>query len=198
MTSPRQTEPHSLRENTTRLRSLDDWFSDVYEALHETAAYWFGAQPCGHTLQPTAIVHETYVRLHKRLPTSIPNRKAFFALAARAMRHALVDHARRRNAAKRATAPATIDLDADVEGSPGDTVGVVALHEAIDRLEARNARAARVLELRVFGGLSIADVADSLHVSPRTINLDWRYARACLLRDLGESDEEATDTSEPS
>lgn len=174
-----------VSSNPVELVTLDDWFTQVYQALHETAAYWFGSQPRDHTLQPTALVHETYLRLAKRLPATIPNRRAFFVLAARAMRHALVDHARRRAASKRATPEDGIRVDAELIASSAQTVDIIAMHDAIESLNERNPRAARVVELRVFGGLPIDDIADALRVSRRTVNLDWRFARAWLLRELG-------------
>jgi len=145
-----------------------------------------------HTLQPTALAHEAYLRLLDQRHVSWQNRAHFMGLAAQAMRRILIDHARRRRAQKRGGDAVHVELDADLAnaagGAPGGTdvrgVSVVDLSDALDRLADLDARQSRVVELRFFTGLSIEETAEVLEVSPATVKRDWTFARAWLHREL--------------
>jgi RNA polymerase sigma factor (TIGR02999 family) len=156
------------------------WLSEVYDCLRELATAWFRAERAGHTLQPTALVNEAYLRL-SAADRQIEERTRFGGAAALAMRRVLVDHARRRNATKRGGDLVRLDLGlVDPAGESRD-VDVLVLDEALTALAGEHDRAARVVELRFFGGLTVEQAASLLDVSPRTIELDWRFARAWLL-----------------
>lgn len=155
----------------------------VYADLREVADRLFRGQPRGHTLQPTALVHEAWMRL-ARADASYADRTHFVAVAARAMRQILVDHARRRGAQKRGgdARRVTIAEPAAPEGLA--QIDVVALDAALADLAEVDPRQARIVELRFFGGLDVAETAEALGVSPRTVELDWRMAKAWLSREL--------------
>jgi len=162
------------------IRADQPWLPEVYECLRQLAVAWFRAERPGHTLQPTALVHEAYMRLNAT-ERSIDDRTRFGAAAAIAMRRVLVDHARARNASKRGGGWGRLDLD--VVDAQGETrpVGILELDEALRNLASEDERAARVVELRFFGGLTVDQAASMLDVSPRTVDTDWRFARAWLL-----------------
>ena len=159
----------------------------VYDQLRGLAASYLRAERPGHTLQPTALVHEAFLRLHAGRPVRYESRTHFFAVAARAMRNVLVDHARRRAAAKRGGDAERVTLDDGLElGGPAGAqpIDLLALEEAMERLEQLDARQARVVELRFFGGLTIDEAARVLGVSTDTVEDDWAMARAWLARTL--------------
>ena len=141
-------------------------------------------EAAGHTLQPTALVHEAYLRLVG--DQRFDGRGHFFAAAAQAMRRVLVDHARSRHAAKRgAGRQVTVDLDRLSDSDPdGD---VLLVHNALDRLAAVEPRVANLVTLRYFGGLTIPEAAESMGIAPRTADAWWAYARAWLAADLARS-----------
>jgi RNA polymerase sigma factor (TIGR02999 family) len=157
----------------------------VYAELHRLAARALARERPDHTLQATALVHEAFLRLHGGRPAFCRDRLHFFTLAARMMRHILVDHARGLQAARRGAGAVKISLDAAGElpaaghggGAPTD---LVALDAALGELEAADIRKARVIELRFFGGLSVEETAAALGVSAPTVILDTRLARAFL------------------
>jgi RNA polymerase sigma factor (TIGR02999 family) len=140
------------------------------------------AERDGHTLQPTALVNEAWLRLMNQ-HDPIENRLQFFGVAALAMRRILVDHARKRKAFRRGSDMPHVPLDDELP-SPLPDDRLIALDEALQRLAALDPRHARVVELRYFGGLSIAEVADALAVSPGTVKRDWRTARAWLFDEM--------------
>jgi RNA polymerase sigma factor (TIGR02999 family) len=142
----------------------------------------------GQTLQPTALVHEAYLRLVGHTRTSELARTHFFNLAAQAMRQVLADHARRRRAAKRGGDRQRVDFGQVVHGSASTGVDVVSLDDALTALAELDARQARIVELRFLAGMTIDETAVALGVSPRTVQLDWRMARAWLRRRLGEGE----------
>jgi RNA polymerase sigma factor (TIGR02999 family) len=165
--------------------SGDRLFKAVYRELRQQAARAMRREPVGVTLQTTALVHEAYLRLVDQRRVQWRNRAHFFAIAARQMRRVLVDHARARLAEKRGGGRANVTLsegDAGVE--PESTIGVLALHEALERLAAFDPDQARLVELRYFGGLTIEDTAEALGVSPTTVKSEWALARAWLRREL--------------
>jgi RNA polymerase sigma factor (TIGR02999 family) len=140
----------------------------------------------GHTLQPTALVHEVYLRLARERKVGWENRTHFFGACGRMMRRILVDHARRRQATKRGGCP-TVSLRSVDDGPALDdasTVDLLALDRALHCLEELNPRQCRVVEMRFFAGLSIEETAESLGVAVRTVKLDWTKARAWLHHEL--------------
>jgi RNA polymerase sigma-70 factor, ECF subfamily len=152
----------------------------IYQQLRRRAAAYLRGERRNHTLQPTALVHEAYLRLIDQQPVAWQNREQFFGLAAQMMRRILVDHARRRNMHKRSGQWLRVSL-AD-HGFPGPTADfdVLALDELLVRLAAFDPRKSRVVELRYFGGLSLEETASVLEIAPRTVEREWRVARAWL------------------
>lgn len=159
----------------------------VYADLRQVAQHQLRSEPPGHTLQPTALVHETYLRLVDQQRIQWRNRAQFFAIAAQLIRRILVDHARRRSAAKRGGMATRLQLDSSIASSAGDMVDAIALDTALKGLEALDAQQARVIELRFYGGLSIEETASALGISPATVNRDWVTAKAWLYRQLQDS-----------
>jgi RNA polymerase sigma factor (TIGR02999 family) len=153
----------------------------VYSELHRLAARALARERPDHTLQPTALVHEAFLRLHGGRPAACRDRLHFLTLAARLMRRILVDHARQLKAARRGAGSLKLSLDDAWELPAGDPGTVLLdLDAALDELAAADARKARVVELRFFGGLSVAETAAALGVSAPTVILDTRLARAFL------------------
>jgi RNA polymerase sigma factor (TIGR02999 family) len=157
---------------------------EVYEQLHRLAEGYFRQQPRGHTLQPTALVHEAYLKLANQTGGRWKDRTHFLAVAATAMRQILVDHARSRVAARRGGGCQRITLDEAVLPSTDRDVDLLALDEALERLARLDERKARVIELRFFAGLSVEETGAALGVSPITIKRDWSMARAWIEREL--------------
>lgn len=156
----------------------------VYEELRALAASYFRRQPDNHTLQPTALVHEAYLKLVNQTAAQWNDRAHFFAVAAKAMRQILVNHAHARNAEKRGGGATRILLGDDLAPTPERDFDAIALDEALNRLAALDERKARVVELRFFSGLSVDEVAHVLNVSKTTVEADWRLARAWLSKEL--------------
>ena len=153
----------------------------VYDRLRQLAGRWFRGSAKGATLQPTALVHEAFLHLVDQTQAGFNDRVHFLAVAATAMRQILIQRARARDAAKRGGAWKRVELDTG--GEPGfdpDVATLLALDEALERLAHLNARHARVVEMRFFGGLTIEEAAAVLGVTSRTVELDWRAARAWL------------------
>jgi RNA polymerase sigma factor (TIGR02999 family) len=165
--------------------ALDRLAPLVYDELRRQARRQLRGERAGHTLQPTALVHEAFLRLVGQRRAQWQNREQFFAVASRAMRRVLVDHARARMAAKRGDGQTLVVLDEARVPSAPPAVDVLALDQALDRLAAIDPRQARVVELRYFGGLSAPETATALEVSLATVNRDWAMARAWLFRELG-------------
>jgi RNA polymerase sigma factor (TIGR02999 family) len=164
--------------------AADELAPRVYADLRRIARRRLRVEREGHTLQPTALVNEAWLRLMRQQGQDWQNRTHFFAIAAQAMRRILVDHARMRHAARRGERAVHVELDADVP-SPMPDERLIALDDALDRLAALDSRHARVVELRYFGGLSVDEVAATLNVSPVTVKRDWRTARAWLFQEIG-------------
>ena len=162
----------------------------VYQELRARAGAYFRGQPANHTLQPTALVHDAYLRLVRGHGENWRNRAHFCAVAATAMRQILINHAERRAVAKRARKE--IEEEATHIESPSQNmvVNLLSLNEALRKLEELEPRQARLVELRFFAGMTIADVACVLEVSTSTIEKEWRRVRAWLLGEL-------TDQSDP-
>jgi RNA polymerase sigma factor (TIGR02999 family) len=161
----------------------------VYDELRKLAAVRMAAEVPGHTLQPTALVHDAYLRLVGRENDDRwDNRGHFFAAAAEAMRRILVETARRKHGPEHGGDFLRHDLDPDQVASPEASGRLVALDEALDRLAGVEPRAAEVVKLRYFAGLTIPEAAAALGISPRTADNDWAYARAWLVTALRDED----------
>jgi RNA polymerase sigma factor (TIGR02999 family) len=160
----------------------------VYDELRRIAGRLMREERSGHTLQATSLVHEAYLRLVGQQRVRWAGRTHFMAIAATVMRRVLLDHARRHRAGKRGGGNRVTLVDELAPGAAPE-IDVLALDEALTRLEAAEARAAKVVELRYFGGLGIEETAEALGVSPMTVKRDWRFARAWLFRQLSEEAE---------
>lgn len=157
----------------------------VYDELHRMAKRYMNSQPSGHTLQTTALIHEAYLKIAEQKENRWQNRTHFFAVAAQAMRHILVDHARSHKMEKRGGGKAQIISLEDVAFISNERAEeIVALDDALKELSALDERKGRVVELRYFGGLSVEETAEVLKVSPETVTRDWRFAKTWLLREL--------------
>jgi len=158
----------------------------LYDELKRIAARQFRGQAAGHTLQPTILVHEAFLRLVGK-GAAFEDRAHFFAVAATAMRQILVNHARATNADKRGGGAKAVALNNDVADTGGGAeIDVLALHEALEELERIDQRKHRVIELRFFAGLTVEEIAQAMDLSKTTIESEWRAARAWLNVKLGE------------
>lgn len=165
-------------------QAADELLPLVYDELRSLAAAYFRRERSDHTLEPTALVHEAYVRLVQQANPEWANRAHFFAVAAKAMRNILVNHAVARAAEKRGGGRPAITLDTDLAPSTIKEIDPIELNDVLDRLATLDERKARVVELRFFGGLSVDEVAQVLGVSLSTIEADWRLAKAWLSKEL--------------
>ena len=160
----------------------------LYDDLHRRAEHYLRRERRGHTLQPTALVNEAYLRLVDQKRAGWKCRAQFFGVAAQAMRRILVDHARRRSTEKRGDGVSILPLDEAI-GSPWKRdADLVALDDALEALAKLAPRASRVVELRFFGGLTIDETAAALEISPATVKTDWQQAKAWLYRQLSRSE----------
>jgi RNA polymerase sigma factor (TIGR02999 family) len=168
--------------------AFDKLASVVYTELRRLARYYMARERRDHTLQPTALVHEAYMRLADFQRLHWKNRIHFFAISSQVMRRVLVDFARSRERLKRGANPQRLSLD-DLGnlGEPHDAA-LIALDDALTALAASDARKCRVVEMKFFGGLSTDEIAESLHVSPDTVLRDWKLAKLWLLRELNRKD----------
>jgi RNA polymerase sigma factor (TIGR02999 family) len=156
----------------------------VYEELRKLAAHRMAQEATGHTLQPTALVHEAWLRLVSEGDRTWQNRAQFFAAAAEAMRRILIDRARRKHALKRGAGAERIDLDRIDLALEADTDTVIRVNEALEKLALQDSQAAEVVKLRVVVGLDYVEAAEALGISERTAKRCWSYARAWLYREL--------------
>ena len=164
--------------------SVDEWFPSIYDCLHDLAERRFRHEPLGHTFQPTALVHEAYVRLVSGRNRRWRDRTHLFAVAARTLREVLVDHARRKATIKRGRGCGRVVLEVADQAVDARTVDLLMLDESLTRFAANHERAGRVVELRYFAGLTVEETAEVLGVSPTTVKSDWQFARAWLRREL--------------
>jgi RNA polymerase sigma factor (TIGR02999 family) len=177
--------------STDVARALADWqrgdaaagervFALVYDDMRAMARRQLARLNPGETLAPTALVHEAYLRFAERSAPHVVDRQHFLAIAARAMRHVVIDYLRRSRAAKRDGGLA-VPLDSGI-ANPADVspVDLLALDEALTRLEALDIRQARIVEMRYFGGIGLAEIANSLGISQRSVKREWQKARAFL------------------
>ena len=160
----------------------------VYSELRSLAAAILRQENRGHTLDPTALVHEAFLKLVDQTRVQWKGRAHFFAVCAQAMRRILVDHARGKHRQKRGGGRVRLTLKPDLALSPSRDEDVLALDEALEKLTRLDPRQARIVELRFFGGLNVSEVADVLGVSKRTVESDWTMVRAWLRRELATHD----------
>ena len=164
--------------------ALDELAPRVYSELRRLARYFLRQERPGHTLQPSDLVHEAYLRLANEKEIDWQNRAHFFGVAAVRMRHILVEHARSRQAAKRGAGEYRLTLSEADRLTDKRDVNLLALDEALRRLEALDPQMSRVVELRYFGGLTIEETAEALRISPASVKRDWSMARAWLRNEL--------------
>jgi RNA polymerase sigma factor (TIGR02999 family) len=169
-------------------RDVDALIAAIYQDMRRLAAGHLHHERANHTLQPTALVHEAYVKLIDQRNTGWKDRLHFFAVASRIIRRILIDHARAREAEKRGGDRTMISLaDHDVP-SPGRDVDLLALDDALEELAALDPQQAKIVELRYFGGCTIEEVAEVLQLGKRTVDRDWQAAKAWLFLRLGGDD----------
>ena len=156
----------------------------IYKELHRLARGYMRRERPDHTLQPTALIHEAYLKLAHQ-DVDWQNRDHFLGVAANVMRRVLVDYARAHKAERRDGGLKRVDLDEGLAISPARMEQVLIIDEVLGRLEAEHPRQARVVEMRYFGGLSVEQIGEILGVAPRSVKRDWALARIYLLRELG-------------
>lgn len=165
-------------------RALEELMPLVYDELRRMAKAYMRRQPDGNTFQTTELIHETYLKLARNKGKELLNRSHFFGVAAKAMRHILVDHARSKHAGKRGGWQEKVSLTDAVASATVQSGQVLALNDALDRLAALDHRKGEVVELKYFGGLTNEEAAEALHISVETVKRDWRFSRTWLLREL--------------
>jgi RNA polymerase sigma-70 factor, ECF subfamily len=172
--------------------ALEKLYPQVHDHLHRLAVRYMSRENSGHTLQPTALVHEAFMRLVEGKQVDWQDRTHFFAVAARMMRRILTDHAKAKRAEKRGGGGIKIAFEENLHAVPPSNEGddLLALDEALEKLKAINERQAQVVELRYFGGLSIEETAACLQASPATIKRDWSSAKLWLFRELKKAQDE--------
>ena len=164
--------------------SLDSLLPLVYQELRRLAAGYLRREKPGQTLQPTALVHEAYLRLMKDRPDRWQNRAHFCAIAAHSMRQILIERARARGAIKRGGARPRVTLDEGLVAGGEQSIDLLALDAALEKLAALDPEQARLVELRFFGGLTVEETADAMKISPATVKRHWTVAKAFLSREL--------------
>lgn len=169
--------------------AVDQLLPIVYHELRALAQRRLSAERSDHTLQATALVHEAYMKLIDQREVQWQNRAHFFGVAALAMRRILVNHAKAKGRVKRGGGGARVELTEAAAITAEPDLDIVALDEAMKRLAEVDERAARVVELRFFGGMSVEETAEVLQVAPATVKRDWTIARAWLLREIQKGDE---------
>ncbi|MBL0172802.1 MAG: sigma-70 family RNA polymerase sigma factor [Gemmatimonadaceae bacterium] len=177
----------SAADGETRARSalsLEQLLEDVYPQLRALAGHLMRNEREEHTLQPTALVHEAVLRLLEQESVSYNNSRHLIAIAASAMRRALVDHARRRRSTKR-DGGVRVQLSDDLPAAADRDLDLIAVDTALERLAAMDPRQARIVELRYYAGLDIDETAAALDISPATVKRDWVLAKAWLQREIG-------------
>jgi len=176
------------RWNEGDTQAFDTLVEIVYDDLRSIAHSHLKRERDDHTLNTTALVNEAYLALSKRTGPNWQGRAQFFALVSRVMRHLLIDHARKREAIKRGSRNRKVPLDEDTTGADAELVQLLTIDQALERLEERDERMARIVECRYFGGMPHAEVAEALGVSVRTVERDWARARTYLYRVLSRSE----------
>jgi RNA polymerase sigma factor (TIGR02999 family) len=170
--------------DASRTKAAEEFLPLVYDELRRLAAHKMANEPPGQTLQPTALVHEAWLRLSGQSDARWQNREHFYAMAAEVMRRILVDRARRRQAHKHGGQLERVDLDAVELPGIGDDAVVLQVHEALERLGREDPQKAEVVKLRFFVGLESAEIAALLGVSEKTVQRHWSFAKAWLYREM--------------
>ena len=168
--------------------ALEQLMPLVYDELRRMARNYMRRQPSGHTFQTTELIHEAYLKLAKQNEPNWQNRAHFYGVAAKAMRHILVDYARSKMSEKRGGPGAKVTLEDNMIASVQRTEEIVALDDALHRLAALDERKSRVVEMKFFAGLNIDEIAEVLKISPETVKRDWQFSRTWLLRELSASE----------
>jgi RNA polymerase sigma-70 factor (ECF subfamily) len=186
MSRPSQHEVTGLLNDWTNgdQEALNRLMPLVYDELRRLASRHLRHERIGHTLQTTALVHEAYLKLVDQKNANCQNRVQFFAAAATVMRHILVDYARSRKAVRRGGDYCRLSLDEALISAEENDPDLLALDEALNELTAIDPQQSRVVELRVFGGLTVDDTAEALGISPRTVKREWSMAKAWLHRQI--------------
>ncbi len=174
-------------------KAINELMPVLYDELRRIARNFMADERKGHTLQATVLVHEAYVRLIEQRNANPEDRTHFFAMASNIIRRVLVDHARKRGAAKRGRDWEKVSLgDVDPADKDGD-IDLLGLHEALEKLASVSDRAAQVVTMRYFAGMSVEEIARVLEISPRTVAGEWAMARAWLRRELDGRQSEDSD-----
>jgi RNA polymerase sigma-70 factor, ECF subfamily len=171
--------------------ALDELAPLVYRDLHQRARNYLRSERPDHTLQPTALIHEAYLRLANDSPPEWNGRAHFFAVASRVMRQILVDHARRHSAHKRGSGKVDVDLESAMIPARTDNEDIMALDEALAKLAAFDERKCRIVEMRYFGGCTVEETAQALGIAGITVMRDMRFAEAWLRRTMRGEETEA-------
>ena len=171
-------------------QALEQLMPLVYDELRRMAHNHLRRQPLNHTFQTTELIHEAYLKLAKNDAPNWQNRAHFFGVAAKAMRHILVDYARSKQSQKRGGAQDRVSLLDNTAVVNGRSAELLALDDSLKELEAMDERKSRVVELKFFGGLSVEEIAEVLKVSEETVKRDWRFARNWLLSELNSAGDE--------
>ena len=171
-----------IRAGTGDRAALDEMLPHLYSELRRLANSYLSKERSGHTLQPTALVHEAYLRLIKQQNVDWKNRAQFFGLAAEMMRRILLNHARRRAANKREGKSERISLSGVAASSGMKEIDLIALDDALKQLAAMDSRKSRIVELKFFTGLKTAEIAEILQISISTVEREWTVARTWLFR----------------
>ncbi len=188
--------PNEITRLLARIREGDQAATDelmpiVYDELRRRARSYLRQERANHTLQPTDLVHDAYMRLFKDSnqsgPVEIKNRQHFFVIAARLMRRILVDHARAKGSEKREGRYQRVELSEDDGHSPPPDIDYIALDQALQKLEELHPRHAKIVELRYFGGMTEKEAAEALEISVTTLKREWEFARAWLFKRLKSS-----------
>ena len=164
--------------------AVDELLPHVYNELRKISSKYLHDEYRNHTLQTTELVHEAYIKLIGDQNISWQNRAHFFGIAAQSMRQILVDHARKRKSIKRGEGKGNISLDDVFEISETNDEQIIALDEALKKLESVEERSSKLVELRYFSGLTIEETAEVLNISPATVKRDWNFAKAWLYREI--------------
>jgi RNA polymerase sigma factor (TIGR02999 family) len=165
--------------------ALEQLMPLVYEELRRMARSYMRRQPSGHTFQTTELIHEAYLKIAAGQEQQWQNRAHFFGVAAKAMRHILVDYARSKSRNKRGGWQHRVTFVEEVAVTSGRSEEIVALDDALNRLASLDERKVRVVEMKFFGGLTVEEIAGVLKVSPETVKRDWSFAHTWLLREIG-------------
>ena len=189
MVANAQTDREFLEETARALSSdqpgLAEALPRVYDELRRLAGSYLRMESAGHTLQPTALVHEAYLQLRGQHSVDWENRAQFLGIAAQMMRRILVRHARARNAGRRRGQSVHMSIDDALDVYDGAALSAIEVNRALDELQAIDARQAQIAELRFFGGLTIPETAEALGISPATVKREWNFARLWLEREIG-------------